>query len=158
MTTQQERTCSQLVCSYKVEIRYNETCFIWNITTYFVCERIKKMGKTTINLKIFPRGPPDPPPQRLPEILRRTLIVHTIVPPSPVILWIEQGGKPKWLPLNFGYHDTMRAAPNQSVVSIPSTTRESSLGDASLGQSAPRPRPSQRSILSAGYESCGAWT
>ena len=44
LATQQERTCSQLVCSYKVEIRYNETCFIWNITTYFVCERIKKNG------------------------------------------------------------------------------------------------------------------
>ena len=25
--------------------------------------------------------------------------------PSLVILWIELGGKPKWLPLNFGYHD-----------------------------------------------------
>ena len=57
MTTQQERTCSQIVCSYKVEIRYNETCFIWSITTYFVCERIKKkMGKTTVNLKIFSGG------------------------------------------------------------------------------------------------------
>ena len=44
MTTQQERTCSHIVCSYKVEIRYNETCFIWSITTYFVCERIKKNG------------------------------------------------------------------------------------------------------------------
>ena len=28
------------------------------------------------------------------------VIVHTILPPSPVILWIELGGKPKWLPLN----------------------------------------------------------
>ena len=30
-----------------------------------------------------------------------------ILPPSPVILWIELGGKLKWLPLNFGYryHD-----------------------------------------------------
>ena len=25
------------------------------------------------------------------------VIVHTILPPSPVILWIELGGKPKWL-------------------------------------------------------------
>ena len=24
---------------------------------------------------------------------------------QPVILWIELGGKPKWLPLNSGYHD-----------------------------------------------------
>ena len=39
------------------------------------------------------------------------IIVHTILPPSPVILWIEQGGKPKWLPLNIGYHDVMRTAP-----------------------------------------------
>ena len=36
------------------------------------------------------------------------VIVHTIVPPRPVILWIELGGKPKWLPLNSGYHDVMR--------------------------------------------------
>ena len=33
--------------------------------------------------------------------------VHTILPPSPVILWVELGGKPKWLPLNFEYHDVM---------------------------------------------------
>ena len=33
------------------------------------------------------------------------VIVHTILPPSPVILWIELGGKPKWLPFNSGYHD-----------------------------------------------------
>ena len=26
----------------------------------------------------------------------------------PVILWTDLGGKPKWLPLNFGYHDIMR--------------------------------------------------
>ena len=38
----------------------------------------------------------------------RHVIVHTNLPPSPVILWIELGGKPKWLPLNFGYHDVMR--------------------------------------------------
>ena len=31
--------------------------------------------------------------------------------PSPVILWIELGGKPKWLPSNFGHHDVMRTAP-----------------------------------------------
>ena len=37
--------------------------------------------------------------------------VRTILPPSPVILWIELGGKPKWLPLSFGYHDVMRTAP-----------------------------------------------
>ena len=61
MTTQQERTCSQIVCSYKVEIWYNETCFIWSITTYFVCERIKKMGKTTVILKIFSGGDPRTP-------------------------------------------------------------------------------------------------
>ena len=38
----------------------------------------------------------------------KNVTVHTILPPSPVILWIELGGKPKWLPLNFGYHDVMR--------------------------------------------------
>ena len=38
------------------------------------------------------------------------VIVHTILPPSPVVLWIDLGGKPKWLPLNFGYHDVMRTA------------------------------------------------
>ena len=35
------------------------------------------------------------------------VIVHTKLPPSPVTLWIELGGSPKWLPLNFGYHDAM---------------------------------------------------
>ena len=33
------------------------------------------------------------------------VIVHTILPPSPVILWIELGDTPKWLLLNFGFHD-----------------------------------------------------
>ena len=33
-------------------------------------------------------------------------IAHTKLPPSPVILWIELRGKPKWLPLNFGYQST----------------------------------------------------
>ena len=37
------------------------------------------------------------------------VIIHTILPPSLVILW-ELGGKPKWLPLNFGYQDAMRTA------------------------------------------------
>ena len=35
------------------------------------------------------------------------VMVHTISPPRPVILWIELGGTVKCLPLNFGYHDTM---------------------------------------------------
>ena len=39
------------------------------------------------------------------------VIVHTVLPPSPVILWIELGGNPKWLLLNFGYHDVMRTRP-----------------------------------------------
>ena len=39
------------------------------------------------------------------------VIVHTILPPSPVILWILLGGKPKWLPLKCGYHEVMRTAP-----------------------------------------------
>ena len=30
---------------------------------------------------------------------------------QPVILWILLGGKPKWLPLNFGFNDVMRTAP-----------------------------------------------
>ena len=29
-------------------------------------------------------------------------VVYGILPPGPVIVWIELGGKPKWLPLNFG--------------------------------------------------------
>ena len=28
-----------------------------------------------------------------------------------VILWISLGGKPKWLPLKFGYHDVIRTSP-----------------------------------------------
>ena len=45
------------------------------------------------------------------------VIVHTIVGGSPVILWISLGGKPKWLPLKFGYHDVMRTSPIMSSVS-----------------------------------------
>ena len=33
------------------------------------------------------------------------VIVHTILGGSPVILWISLGGKPKWLPLKFGYYN-----------------------------------------------------
>ena len=43
--------------------------------------------------------------------LNAYVIIHSISPPSPVILLIELGGKPKWLPLNFGYHDVMRTGP-----------------------------------------------
>ena len=39
------------------------------------------------------------------------VIVHTILGGSPVILRISLGGKPKWLPLKFGYHDVMRTSP-----------------------------------------------
>ena len=35
------------------------------------------------------------------------VIVHTILPPSLVFLWIELGGKPKWRPLNFGCDDVV---------------------------------------------------
>ena len=43
--------------------------------------------------------------------LRTFVIVHTILPPTAVILWIELGGWLKWLPLNFGYNDVMHTAP-----------------------------------------------
>ena len=39
------------------------------------------------------------------------VIAHTILGGSPVILWISLGGKTKWLPLKFGYHDVMRTSP-----------------------------------------------
>ena len=40
-------------------------------------------------------------------------IRHSIreIATQPVILWILLGGKPKWLPLNFGFNDVMRTAP-----------------------------------------------
>ena len=45
--------------------------------------------------------------------MREYVTVHTthILPPGPINLWIELGGRPKWLPLNFGYHDVMRTSP-----------------------------------------------
>ena len=46
------------------------------------------------------------------------VIVHTILGGSPVILWISLGGKPKWLPLKFGYHDIMRTSPIHLNVDI----------------------------------------
>ena len=38
---------------------------------------------------------------------------------QPAILWILLGGKPKWLPLNFGFNDVMRKAPipSRSIMS-----------------------------------------
>ena len=43
---------------------------------------------------------------------------------KPVILWIELGGKPKWLLLNFGFNDVMQtslgasdASPNKEEAS-----------------------------------------
>ena len=44
-------------------------------------------------------------------VLCEHVIVHTILGGSPVILWISLGGKPKWLPLKFGYHDVMPTSP-----------------------------------------------
>ena len=35
---------------------------------------------------------------------------------QPVILWILLGGKPKWLPLNFGFNDVKRTAPISSLI------------------------------------------
>ena len=54
--------------------------------------------------------------------LRDYVIVYTIFPPSPVILWISLGGKPKWLPLEFGYYDIMRTSPIlKKVYGVPRT-------------------------------------
>ena len=39
------------------------------------------------------------------------VIVHTILGGSAVILWISLGGKPKWIPLKFGYHAVLRTSP-----------------------------------------------
>ena len=39
------------------------------------------------------------------------IIAHTILGGCPVILLISLGGKPKWLPLKFGYHGVMRTSP-----------------------------------------------
>ena len=39
------------------------------------------------------------------------VMVDTILGGSPVILWISLGGKPKWLPLKFGYQYIMRTDP-----------------------------------------------
>ena len=45
------------------------------------------------------------------------VVVHTILGGSPIILWISLDGKPKCLPLTFGYHDVMRTSPiNKRVV------------------------------------------
>ena len=40
-------------------------------------------------------------------------ICHSIrkIATQPVILWILLGGKPKWLPLNFGFNDVVHMAP-----------------------------------------------
>ena len=63
--------------------------------------------------------PPPPPPLHIHTIFIWTwskwdlwayVIVHTTLPPSPVILWIELGGKPKWLPLKVGHHEVMCTA------------------------------------------------
>ena len=45
-------------------------------------------------------------------------VVHTKLPPSPVILWRELGGTPKWLPLHNEYHDVMHTAPCSKTVAF----------------------------------------
>ena len=52
-------------------------------------------------------------------------IRHSIreIATQPVILWILLGGKPKRLPLNFGFNDVMRTAPiSQSFLPHPDQT------------------------------------
>ena len=44
--------------------------------------------------------------------------LHPFATASPVILWIELGGKPKWLPLDIGYNDEMRTGPIAWVSSV----------------------------------------
>ena len=46
-------------------------------------------------------------------IMGAVRIRHSIreIATQPVILWILLGGKPKWLPLNFGFNDVMRMVP-----------------------------------------------
>ena len=55
----------------------------------------------TPNQATFCKIPPKPCPSvgiiTFPWDLCEYVIVHTKLPPSPVILWIELGGKPKWL-------------------------------------------------------------
>ena len=55
------------------------------------------------------------------------IIVHTKLPPSPVILWIELGGKLKWLQLSFAYNDVMHTGPadTQNICLM----RKSNIGD-----------------------------
>ena len=50
------------------------------------------------------------------ETMGAVRIRHSIreIATQPVILWTLLGGKPKWLPLNFGFNDVMRTAPIDS--------------------------------------------
>ena len=45
--------------------------------------------------------------------MRPVRLRHSIreIATQPVVLWIELGGKPKWLPLNFGFNDVMPKVP-----------------------------------------------
>ena len=52
------------------------------------------------------------------------VIIHTFLPPSLVISWIELGGKPKWRPLDFAYRDVMGTSPIEKR-SSPQTNSES---------------------------------
>ena len=55
------------------------------------------------NARCYVKSPPPPPPPKEFKLGQRGLcayiIIHTILPPSPVILCIQLSGKPKWLPL-----------------------------------------------------------
>ena len=71
--------------------------------------------------------PPPPPPPRWDRVnkwgLCEYVIAHTILGGSPVILWISLGGKPKWLPLEFGCLDAMRTSPiPKATISQPSNS------------------------------------
>ena len=43
-------------------------------------------------------------------------IVYGKLSPQPVMLWIPLGGKPKWLPLNFGFNDVTAHGPHYNEV------------------------------------------
>ena len=91
---------------YYLSLRHLLICVSWSFSTHGPRQTNTLMGLVCIRHRSH-HFATQPTQWGLCEYV----IVHTILGGSPVILWISLGGKPKWLPLKFGYHDVMRTGP-----------------------------------------------
>ena len=106
-------------------MKKNELCLRTNGPGQVLCVARWRAGDQTqqstrgfLHVTSHEEHPCSPPPPLQRVLLRwangalwEYVMVHTILGGSPAILWISLGGKPKWLPLKFGYYDVIRTSP-----------------------------------------------